>query len=256
MEITFDTDFDPDYPVYTRANAGEVLPDVIGPLGWSLAGPCFEEGFRIALCDNLAALPRPQGRQFQLTGRFAGYFHLNLSALRTAAERLPGTSADAVDRQYLGDAAAHGLPAHGPSSSELWWKARAGVASARTSVTLTHQVAAQRKGLVRLRAQNRELVANGASAGQLLGALRMLSASHSATFGAHVTARALTSSALELATNAMRRCGLGAEEALRRIADIPGLESSKPSRGLVELAHRVANQAEPAGLLASGVCIA
>ena len=36
-----DWDFNPRFPFLTRANAGEVLPDPVSPLGWTLG---FEEG--------------------------------------------------------------------------------------------------------------------------------------------------------------------------------------------------------------------
>ena len=90
MFAFLDTPFDPDFPVYTRANAGEILPDPVPPLAWSLVGPCFEEGFRIAFCDDFGLLPRPgPDRPFQMVGRMAARLHLNLSVIRTTAQRLP-----------------------------------------------------------------------------------------------------------------------------------------------------------------------
>src|SRR5205807_502979 len=93
VQLDLDTPVDPDYPVYTRANAGEVLPGIVTPLGWSLIGPPAEEGFRRSLVHDMGALRVPIGKEFLLVGRFAGRFHLNLSAIRTAADHIVGTSA-------------------------------------------------------------------------------------------------------------------------------------------------------------------
>ena len=114
-----DTPFDRDFPIYTRANAGELLPDPVSPLSWSIMGGGFEEGFRISFCDDFGLLNRPGPETpFRMVGRFAGLLHLNLSVLRTTAERLPGTSADVIDVQYFGDAAASGLPHHEPGGGD------------------------------------------------------------------------------------------------------------------------------------------
>ena len=109
MFAFLDTPFDREYPVYTRANAGEILPDPVSPLAWSLIGPGFEEGFRISFCDDFSLLPRPGlDVPYRIVGRMAARFHLNLTALRVAGDRLPGTSADVIDIQYFGDAASTG----------------------------------------------------------------------------------------------------------------------------------------------------
>ncbi|MHB1487837.1 MAG: PEP-utilizing enzyme [Acidimicrobiales bacterium] len=252
MNLAFDTAFDPDFPVYTRANAGEVLPDAIGPLGWSLVGPGLEEGFRIALCDNLGALPRSRYRDFQLVGRFAGYFHLNLSALRLAAERLPGTSATAVDRQYLGDAGLHGLSPYRPVSSDLSWKAKATFASARTLATLGRRIRNERAEIDRARHETTTMINAGATSAELAEQLGALMKLHARAFGSHVTARALTSSALELATGALKRNGVGSDGALRQIAEIPDLESAKPSRELLALAQSVSRDRDLSTLIKGG----
>ena len=71
------------YPIYTRGNVGEVFPEAVAPLSWTLAGiPAAEPGWRDALvrfgafdldefeADNLNAL-----------GVFGGYCYLNVSDL-------------------------------------------------------------------------------------------------------------------------------------------------------------------------------
>ena len=91
-------------PYYTRANAGEVLPDPASPLGWTLV---FEEGllpgwyrgfveFGIYGADEFNTPPR-----IPMVGIFGGYFYLNLSHMRLLGLRL-GADLDEFDAGLLG----------------------------------------------------------------------------------------------------------------------------------------------------------
>lgn len=90
-------------PYYTRANAGEVLPDPVSPLGWSLG---FEEGllkgWRRGFIDfgiyEPGELPEHQP---PLVGVFGGYFYLNLSHMRLMGIRL-GQTVEEFDAAFLG----------------------------------------------------------------------------------------------------------------------------------------------------------
>ena len=91
-------------PYYTRANAGEVLPDPASPLGWTLV---FEEGllpgwyrgfveFGIYGPDEFNTPPK-----IPMVGIFGGYFYLNLSHMRLLGLRL-GADLDKFDADLLG----------------------------------------------------------------------------------------------------------------------------------------------------------
>ncbi|MBI1350330.1 MAG: hypothetical protein GC156_04350 [Actinomycetales bacterium] len=91
-------------PYYTRANAGEVLPDPASPLGWTLV---FEEGllpgwyrgfveFGIYGPDEFNTPPK-----IPMVGIFGGYFYLNLSHMRLLGLRL-GADLDEFDAGLLG----------------------------------------------------------------------------------------------------------------------------------------------------------
>ena len=91
-------------PYYTRANAGEVLPDPASPLGWSLV---FEEGllpgwyrgfveFGIYGEDEFNTPPK-----IPMVGIFGGYFYLNLSHMRLLGLRL-GADLAKFDADLLG----------------------------------------------------------------------------------------------------------------------------------------------------------
>lgn len=90
-------------PYYTRANAGEVLPDPCSPLGWSLV---FEQGlltgwlrgfvdFGVYADGELPDDPPP------VAGLFGGYFYLNLSHMRLLGLRM-GMTVEQFDAALLG----------------------------------------------------------------------------------------------------------------------------------------------------------
>src|SRR4051812_46328722 len=90
-------------PYYTRANAGEVLPDPCSPLGWTLV---FEQGllvgwlrgfveFGVYAPGELPDDPPP------VTGLFGGYFYLNLSHMRLMGLRM-GMTVEQFDAALLG----------------------------------------------------------------------------------------------------------------------------------------------------------
>ena len=92
-------------PFYTRANAGEVLPDPASPLGWTLV---FEKGLLPGWLRGLVdfgiyregelPLDRPP-----VVGSFGGYFYINLSHCRVMAVRM-GMTVEAFDAALLGSA--------------------------------------------------------------------------------------------------------------------------------------------------------
>jgi pyruvate,water dikinase len=89
---------------WTRANAGEVLPDPVTPLAWSLLWersllPGWGDGYVSFGClmPEEAADDPPA-----MAGVFAGYFYLNLSAVRMSGVRMPGGSVEAIDFSFFG----------------------------------------------------------------------------------------------------------------------------------------------------------
>lgn len=96
----------PRMPFYTRANAGEVLPDVASPLGWTLV---FERGLLPGWLRGLIEFgiyrdgELPMDRP-PVAGMFGGYFYINLSHCRVMAIRM-GMTVEAFDAALLGNAA-------------------------------------------------------------------------------------------------------------------------------------------------------
>ncbi|GAA0609110.1 hypothetical protein GCM10009547_08950 [Sporichthya brevicatena] len=93
------------FPVYTRANAGEVTPSVATPLFWSqIGGPPAEQVWKRVLADFGAFdLDEFRDDAIDIQGMLHGYVYLNLSNLRVFGARMPGASPELMDRTYLGE---------------------------------------------------------------------------------------------------------------------------------------------------------
>jgi rifampicin phosphotransferase len=100
-----DNEPSPRYPIYTRANVGEVFPDVVMPFSWTLWGiPNTEIGWRRALAQLGAFdLEEFAPDAMEMVGVFGGYCYLNVSASRLFGVRTPGMSAEAIDASFFGE---------------------------------------------------------------------------------------------------------------------------------------------------------
>ncbi|HUF34069.1 MAG TPA: PEP-utilizing enzyme [Acidimicrobiales bacterium] len=93
------------YPIYTRANAGEVYPDPVSPLSGSMAIiNAGEAGWR----DTYVRYGTADRDEFEVDrpntiGCFGGYFFLNMSLTRIYGVRFPGLTPEMVDLQYFGE---------------------------------------------------------------------------------------------------------------------------------------------------------
>ena len=92
------------FPVYTRSNANDVLPEPASPLGATLVWiPGVIEGWRDGnvrngafSADELAGDPNPT------CGFFNGYLYVNASVVRVFGER-SGAGSDAIDAAFFGN---------------------------------------------------------------------------------------------------------------------------------------------------------
>ncbi|WP_040822079.1 PEP-utilizing enzyme [Nocardia jiangxiensis] len=94
------------YPLYSRANVGEIFPDPISPLNASAGFQHnLEPGWRDAFVNCRvwdhdlydAAVDK------NILPAFGSYLYINMSLMRLFGVRVPGMSAEAVDLQYFGD---------------------------------------------------------------------------------------------------------------------------------------------------------
>ncbi len=93
------------FPVWTRANVGEVFPDPVGPLSFRLMmWEGAELGWRDAW-EKIGAFDHAEfnSEDFEVIGIFGGYCYLNASVWRVFGERTPGLSADMIDGLFFGN---------------------------------------------------------------------------------------------------------------------------------------------------------
>ena len=104
-----DTDLSARFPIYTRANVGEVFPDPVTPLSGDSVLWYAELGWRQAL-DRIGAMELAEfpADQFCQLGVVGGYCYLNASLIRLFGERAPGLSWQAMDAAFFG--AQPGIP--------------------------------------------------------------------------------------------------------------------------------------------------
>lgn len=93
------------WPLYTRGNVGEVYPEVVLPLEWSIAGRASELGWRRGAIEiGFLTEADFDDQDFNLVGVFGGYAYFNAGLMRLLGVRTPGLSPDLIDRQFLGEA--------------------------------------------------------------------------------------------------------------------------------------------------------
>ena len=98
------------YPLWTRANVGEVFPDPVAPLTFTTF---MEEQTEGAWRDALVQMGAFTHDEFapgemETLGVFGGYCYLNASVTRILGERGPGLSAQMMDDLFFG--AQPGIP--------------------------------------------------------------------------------------------------------------------------------------------------
>lgn len=93
----FDTTLDPDYPVLTRGNAGEIMPDIVSPLSATVFFPPLERGWRRSFTETWDVMDWPDCPT-TFAPIVGGRFYINISAFRRLADLTPGTSPEDIDR--------------------------------------------------------------------------------------------------------------------------------------------------------------
>jgi rifampicin phosphotransferase len=95
---------DPRWPINTRGNIGEVFPEVLTPLSYTLGVLAAETGWRDAY-RQIGILQRNDFKNDDpvIIGLYAGYGYLNISYLRMIGVRAPGSSPEAIDATVFGE---------------------------------------------------------------------------------------------------------------------------------------------------------
>jgi pyruvate,water dikinase len=101
-----DWEVNPRYPLFTRANAGEVLPDPASPLAWTLVWePGVLKGWHDAAILDYGTLDPGEMSEDrpEVVGSFGGYLYISATAARIFGARGPGLTPEAVDFIYFGE---------------------------------------------------------------------------------------------------------------------------------------------------------
>ena len=95
---------DPRWPINTRGNIGEVFPEVLTPLSYTLGVVAAETGWRDAYRE-IGILRKGDFKSANpvIIGLYAGYGYLNVSYLRMIGVRAPGSSPEAIDATLFGE---------------------------------------------------------------------------------------------------------------------------------------------------------
>ena len=93
----FDTTLDSNYPVLTRGNAGEIMPDIVSPLSATVFFPPLERAWRRSFTETWDVMDWPECAT-TFAPIVGGRFYINISAFRRLADLTPGTSPEDIDR--------------------------------------------------------------------------------------------------------------------------------------------------------------
>jgi len=98
------------WPLYTRGNVGEVFPEVVMPLTWTMYGIDAEMGWRSAfermgllMPGDLPPVTGNDSDDMVVLGVFGGYAYINASYVRLLGVRAPGADVTAIDQQFFGE---------------------------------------------------------------------------------------------------------------------------------------------------------
>jgi pyruvate,water dikinase len=101
-----DWEVNPRFPLLTRANAGEVLPDPNSPLSQTLVWEqAILPGWRdAAVFDYRAMLDEELSVDHpEVVGAVGGYLYINATSARVFGARVPGMTPEMIDFTYFGD---------------------------------------------------------------------------------------------------------------------------------------------------------
>jgi phosphohistidine swiveling domain-containing protein len=235
------------FPIYTRANIGEVFPDPVAPLtySWGMQGDdgklgFSEMGFRNAYV-RLGAFEHSEFPDDEMVflGVNGGYGYLNASAMRLFGERAPGLTAGDIDAMFFGEQP--GIPPYevqeGDVRPDLEAKVGETFGWALTTSSLD-EVLADEKAMNELRANRPDLSAM--SDRELLDMVRDLADNRFPhIFGQHIYITMLATVPAGIVTAVCAAVGRPTD-ALKVIAGVGDVESAAPSMAMWDLGRLVA----------------
>jgi pyruvate,water dikinase len=237
-------------PHYTRANAGETLPEPASPLGWTLVWGRGLHGWRKGFVgfgiyrEEEVTGPRPP-----FVGMFGGYFYLNLSHMRLFGIRM-GQTADQIDTAFVGQRSDTPVYVAHPQDEDAELTAKAGATVQRMlGQTNFPEADADQERLRRVRRERPDLTR--LTDAELVAHARSLLGDVEITFQRHVESSLPASvgpAILGPLCASLDRPGA----MLDLIAGLGDVDSASPSTGLWTLSRQVAASAELTALFDQG----
>jgi rifampicin phosphotransferase len=240
-----DTEPSEKYRLWSRANAGEVMPDPVSPLSGTLTMfSAGERGWRDAYVEA-GAMDYDEFEDFTTNtiGCFGGYMYLNMSLTRIYGVRMPGLTPEIVDFTYFGEMP--GIPSY---ESE----ARPTDDSPEHTATLTGYLAdlftrssvpelLDDRALVQRVVDGRPDLASLTDA-ELVHQLRSLSPVYRALFCRHIMTSGATGVGIGAVAGVLQAIGRP-ELGMTLIAGLGDVDSAAPSHAMFELS-RLANASD------------
>src|SRR4051812_14502900 len=149
----FDLPGDPDYPMYMRGQAEEVLPGVLTPMMCTFGAPIIETGWRTHFTETLPIVDPPR-HPHTFIGVFGGRTYMNLSTSARSAVIMSGSRPEDFAQQMDVGADFIAAARRRPGDDERAARAHAVIGEALAAPP-REKLAADRTSALRHRAQGR-----------------------------------------------------------------------------------------------------
>lgn len=231
-----DTPLSDRWPLYTRGNVGEVFPDAVSPLVWSICGQANEDSWREAWWKFGLVARGDFDQDRVIVKTIGGYAYLNMSYIRLLGVRTPGTTVKQVDKSLLGEADAPKYMAkpgdtNFGSSLRLLWRNAVILRTRRVRVVEEMQRFSD--------AWVKSYPGDEASEADLIKYVTDYKAAHHYLFARHVF---VTFCATNAAGNVALLCAMKVKDpglTLDLLSGVEGVESAEPARMLWTLGRMV-----------------
>lgn len=250
-----DTALSERFPMYTRANVGEVFPDPVTPLTSTGALWLAELGWRDAW-ERMGAFDQDEfpAEEFCQLGVVGGYCYLNASLIRIFGERAPGLSAQVMDEQFFG--AMPGIPPYEPAPGDEDLAKTATIGEtfgwvlAQTSVDDLDELTADRHNTEALRDARPDL--SSLSTEELYARYCARLPEHRVLFGHHIFTTYMATVPVGIISGVAAAVGRP-DLVMPIIAGIGDVDSAAPSHAMWEMGRLVAASDELTALFDAGV---
>jgi pyruvate,water dikinase len=235
------------FPLWTRANVGEVFPDPVAMSSFDFAF-ANADGIRMAELgwrDSYVKIGAFTEDEFDpdhpvILGVFGGYAYLNASIMRIFGERAPGLSAADIDAQFFG--VQPGIPDYEPHPDDADPEAEARIGATFGWALTTDglpEVAADEETVDSLRAQRPDFGEMG-NLELLEWAEGILNSNFRHLFAQHLFVTLLATLPAGIITEVCTALGRP-QDALKLLAGLGDVESAAPSMAMWDLGRMVAS---------------